>query len=67
MEKAKINSEVCKGCALCVKACAKNIIKLTDSEINSMGYQYALISDLDKCIGCALCAITCPDCAIQVE
>ena len=65
--KAIVNPEVCKGCGLCVIACPQKIVSITEKEINSMGYQYAKIDNLDKCIGCAFCAITCPDCAIMVE
>lgn len=65
--KAKINLEVCKGCGLCIKACPQKIICMSSNEINSMGYQYAKVDALDKCIGCAFCAVICPDCAITVE
>lgn len=65
--KASVNLEVCKGCGLCINACPQKIINLSEKEINSMGYQYAKINAIDKCIGCAFCALICPDCAIKVE
>ena len=67
MPKAKIKKEVCKGCGLCVVNCPKKILKLTEREINAMGYNYCQVSDPEACIGCAMCATICPDCAIDVD
>ena len=65
--KAIIDKEICKGCGLCIDACPKKIINLTKTEINAMGYQFAGITKIEDCIGCAFCAMMCPDCAIKVE
>ncbi len=67
MTKANIDKEACKGCGLCVTACPKKIIKLSDKEINRQGYYAAEITDISACIGCAFCAVMCPDVAIKVE
>lgn len=67
MPKTIIDSEVCKGCGLCVQACPKDIIELDNADLNSKGYPPAKVIDMEKCIGCAACAIMCPDCAIEVE
>ena len=66
MAKVTFNEELCKGCGLCVGACPKNIITLTDN-LNSKGYHPAGITDEEKCIACAFCATMCPDCVITVE
>ena len=58
--------DVCKGCSLCIEACPKQIIALSES-INAKGYNYAQITDEGACIGCASCARMCPDCVITVE
>ncbi|NLY17376.1 MAG: 4Fe-4S binding protein [Clostridiaceae bacterium] len=60
-------TDKCKGCALCVHACPKHIIKMNEQSLNEKGYHPAEITDMDKCIGCAFCATICPDCVIIVE
>ncbi len=66
MPLVSINSERCKGCELCVRACPQEIISMA-KEINTKGYFYAEVVEQPRCIGCRLCAITCPDLAIEVE
>lgn len=66
MAKVTFNENLCKGCGLCVNACAKKIVKLK-SELNAKGYHPAGVEEMDKCIGCAFCATVCPDCVITVE
>ena len=66
MAKVTFNKNLCKGCALCVGACPKGIVALSE-EINQKGYHPAQVTDEEKCIGCAFCATMCPDCVITVE
>ena len=68
MAKAKviIREDLCKGCSLCVLACPKKLIRLSD-RINAKGYHPSECSDMQACIGCAFCARMCPDCAIVIE
>lgn len=66
MAKVTFDSETCKGCGLCVGACPKKIVALSD-ELNNRGYHPAHVTDSEKCIGCAFCATMCPDCVITVE
>lgn len=66
----KINSEVCKGCGLCISVCPKQIIAVSDS-INHQGYYPSKSIDDNnpegkKCTACAMCATICPDVAIEV-
>ncbi|MBU1172588.1 MAG: 4Fe-4S binding protein [Proteobacteria bacterium] len=53
-----INSELCKGCRLCVKKCPMDAVTMRDdlAEI-----------DPDRCIGCGVCIPTCPDKAISLR
>jgi 2-oxoglutarate ferredoxin oxidoreductase subunit delta len=59
-----IDTEKCKGCAVCVGACPSKIIALSP-KVNGKGYNY-LEMVKDNCIGCANCAIVCPDGVITV-
>ena len=67
MAKVTFNTDLCKGCGLCVSACPKNILAIDTSAINKKGYSPAVMTDQEKCIGCAFCATMCPDCIIKVE
>ena len=67
MVKVTINELVCKGCALCVRACPKNVLALSRTKLNAKGYHPASVVDQEACIGCASCARTCPDVAIRIE
>ena len=67
MGSIKINKSLCKGCGLCVSACPKKILRLSETEMNAKGYFVTEIFEPEKCIGCASCAVICPDCVIEVE
>ncbi len=60
-----VNTDRCKGCALCVEACPKTVISLA-KKVNVHGYPYVEAVNPDDCIGCASCAIVCPDGCITV-
>jgi 2-oxoglutarate ferredoxin oxidoreductase subunit delta len=61
----EIQSEVCKGCRLCIPECPKDVIEIGDS-FNKKGWVYAVAAHNELCIGCKKCAIVCPDVAIRV-
>jgi 2-oxoglutarate ferredoxin oxidoreductase subunit delta len=63
--KPEINSERCKGCGLCVKACPEDILELAKS-FNKQGHHYAVCIHPDRCTACMFCAIICPDVAIEI-
>lgn len=67
MAKVTFDKDLCKGCGLCVAACPKSLITLSQNEINAKGHYPAQITDQAACIGCAFCATMCPDCVIRVE
>lgn len=66
MPSIEINKEACKGCALCVKACPKNVIEIS-TESNNSGYFVADPVRMSDCIGCTFCAVMCPDVCITVQ
>jgi len=67
MGKVNIRSELCKGCGLCVTACPKGLLVISETEINQKGHPPAEMIDEEKCISCAFCAMMCPDCVIEVH
>ncbi len=67
MNKVTFREERCKGCELCVTACPKGIIKISEDRLNAKGFRPAEITDQEACIGCAFCATICPDVVIEVE
>jgi 2-oxoglutarate ferredoxin oxidoreductase subunit delta len=64
--KPLIDQERCKGCMLCISACPKKILKMSNN-INKQGSGYPECFDESKCIACTFCAIICPDSAIEIE
>ena len=60
-----VDTERCKGCALCVEACPQDVIALAKN-VNGSGYPFVEVVSQDNCIGCAACAIVCPDGCITV-
>jgi len=67
MPKVTFNEDRCKGCSLCVDACPKKILRISEIKLNEKGYHPAEITDQSACIGCAFCATMCPDVVITVE
>ena len=60
-------NDKCKGCGLCVDACPKGVLALSQDKINIKGHHPVEAVEPEKCIGCAFCATMCPDCIIKVE
>ncbi len=66
MEKVKVDFEACKGCGLCVMACPKKIMQISNKS-NNKGYFVVECVDQDACVSCASCARMCPDSALEVS
>ncbi len=60
-----VDNERCKGCAVCNTACPLDVLVMS-AEVNSKGYNFAMMAKPDQCTGCASCAIICPDSCITV-
>ena len=67
MAKLTINKEACKGCGLCVTACPKKILRVSQTVSNNQGYFVVEEIAPEQFIACAFCATMCPDCVITVE
>lgn len=63
--KLVVNEERCKGCGLCVLACPRDLLIISD-RLNEQGYPIAEITDMEQCTSCAMCSKMCPDVAIEV-
>ena len=66
MPKIDISKEQCKGCELCISACPKHVIKMSE-DLNTQGYLYAKVEHEEDCVYCKLCAVACPDVGIKIE
>ena len=67
MAKLTFKTDNCKGCGLCVNACPKKLLRISEDKINQKGHHPVEMTDMEACVGCASCAIMCPDCIIKVE
>ena len=61
MAKVTFNTDLCKGCGLCVNACPKGCLTIASDRINKKGYSPAVMTEQENC------ATMCPDCIITVE
>jgi 2-oxoglutarate ferredoxin oxidoreductase subunit delta len=55
----EVKREWCKGCGICVDACALGVLKMKGA------YPEVVLSD--RCTACGMCELLCPDFAITVE
>jgi 2-oxoglutarate ferredoxin oxidoreductase subunit delta len=61
-----IQTDRCKGCALCVGVCPQHVLRLGEG-YNARGYHpVELDESAGSCTGCAICALMCPDVVFTV-
>ena len=63
--KIVIDPDRCKGCGLCIDACPKKSIHLSEEE-DLRGIRVACCDDSNECNACKFCYEVCPDVAITV-
>jgi 2-oxoglutarate ferredoxin oxidoreductase subunit delta len=66
LERVVIAADRCKGCELCIHACAPAVLALDRSRVNALGYNPIHVVAMERCTSCALCARVCPDCVFTV-
>ncbi len=59
-----IDENACKGCLLCLTACPKKLLVVSD-KLNVKGFKPASLSDAEKCNECGMCKTICPDICIR--
>jgi 2-oxoglutarate ferredoxin oxidoreductase subunit delta len=55
----RVNADECKGCGLCVEACPRKVISLSE-RLNHYGYRTATYAGAG-CNGCGICFMACPE------
>lgn len=69
MSYVTVDTEKCKGCAICARFCHNEVLELS-KDANSSGAFYPVLLEKGKkgksCNGCANCAVVCPDMCIEV-
>jgi 2-oxoglutarate ferredoxin oxidoreductase subunit delta len=61
-----IATDRCKGCELCIQACAPAVLALDRARVNALGYNPIKAVAMERCTSCALCARVCPDVVFTV-
>jgi len=61
----KIDEAWCKGCAICVAFCPRQVLDV-DRARWIAGHHPITVTQPDRCIACRTCELLCPDMAIEV-
>lgn len=65
MARIYVDSNLCKGCGICVEFCPRRVFKLKE-DLSESGVHLAVATEEEKCTLCHLCELYCPDFAIAV-
>lgn len=60
MNRVEIESDGCKGCALCTTICPKSCLRMGHN-LNKYGYEYVEFYNQQECSGGGLCFLICPE------
>ncbi|MFH1368099.1 MAG: ferredoxin family protein [Elusimicrobiota bacterium] len=66
MAKIKIETDRCKGCALCIDVCPKKSLIISD-KFNKAGHHPAVFVEGNECTGCGFCYLVCPEVCVEVD
>jgi 2-oxoglutarate/2-oxoacid ferredoxin oxidoreductase subunit beta len=68
LPRVEFDTQVCKGCGVCIEACPEDIIEFADV-FNHRGVKPTRLVEggLVRCTACGNCAVVCPDSAVEVE
>lgn len=61
----KVLKAFCKGCELCITACPRHALKLSE-DVNTHGFHFPAPNH-KACVGCRQCAIICPEAALEIS
>jgi len=61
----EIDTELCKGCGVCIAFCPKHVLEASD-RMNKRGSYPPVAARPDDCIRCLNCELLCPDLAIVI-
>jgi 2-oxoglutarate ferredoxin oxidoreductase subunit delta len=62
-----VDESLCKGCALCIPACPKDLLRIATGRFNARGVHPVELHDpAEACSGCERCAVMCPEAALTV-
>jgi len=65
MPEVRVLQSLCKGCGLCVPACPRKILCLSD-KVDRRGVHLATVNPAIKCTACLNCVQMCPDAALEI-
>jgi 2-oxoglutarate ferredoxin oxidoreductase subunit delta len=65
VERVLVDKERCKGCELCITACPRSVLAMSDV-FNGSGYHYSVAVRGEDCTSCTFCAVMCPDTCIEI-
>lgn len=59
-----IDEKKCKSCYLCIDACPRDLIEISEKTGITGNFTVKFNKEKGACTGCKSCAISCPDLAI---